>query len=90
MPTYAYLCLQGCSDFRNITLRNVVIDSPLLSPGVILGNDTNPMEVLFDNVTVRNPGPWPYNSTYDVRGTYGVCVPPCDPLPPGFMVQARE
>ena len=47
---------QGCATFRNITLRRVTIDDPLLSPGVILGNATNPMAaVVLDDVAVRYP-----------------------------------
>ena len=45
---------QGCATFANITLRDVRIIDPLLSPGVILGNATNPMQSLvFDNVVVE-------------------------------------
>eukprot|EP01084_Bolivina_argentea_P063298 115620_1 len=48
-------------DFVNITLRNITINSPKQSPGVILGNTTNPMRhIVFDGVVVNNPGtkPW--------------------------------
>mmetsp|Transcript_94716 Transcript_94716/g.216661 ORF Transcript_94716/g.216661 Transcript_94716/m.216661 type:complete len:312 (-) Transcript_94716:85-1020(-) len=42
---------QGCATFANITLRNIVVKDPVLSPGVILGNSSNPMQnVVFDNV----------------------------------------
>jgi polygalacturonase len=45
---------QGCVSFANITLRRVRIVDPLLSPGLILGNATNPMSnLLLDNVTVE-------------------------------------
>merc|ERR1712070_198424 len=48
---------QGCTTFKDITLRNVHIKDPLLSPGFILGNSTNPMQNLtFDNVTVDFAG----------------------------------
>ena len=47
---------QGCATFENITLRNILIDDPLLSPGVILGNETNPMKnIVFENVTMTVP-----------------------------------
>lgn len=56
---------QGCVDFRNITLRNVKIDSPWLSPGVILGNSTNPIQgLVFDNVNVINPSHVPFGAKY--------------------------
>ena len=36
-----------------------------LSKGVILGNATNPMRnIVFDNVTVVNPGEFPYHHQY--------------------------
>jgi len=45
---------QGCVTFNNITLRNVKIKKPWLSPGVIKGNSTQPMtNVVFDNVVVE-------------------------------------
>lgn len=37
---------QGCVTFANITLRNIHVTKPWLSPGVILGNATNPMKGL--------------------------------------------
>ena len=44
---------QGCATFANITLRNVTITDPALSPGVILGNASNPMSnIVFDGVRV--------------------------------------
>jgi len=50
---------------ENITLRNVLINSPKESPGVILGNDTNPMQnIVFDNVVVTNPGSRPWGKQY--------------------------
>eukprot|EP01012_Entosiphon_sulcatum_P014137 TRINITY_DN19232_c0_g1_i1.p2 TRINITY_DN19232_c0_g1~~TRINITY_DN19232_c0_g1_i1.p2 ORF type:complete len:285 (-),score=45.01 TRINITY_DN19232_c0_g1_i1:196-1050(-) len=52
---------QGCVTFSNITLRRVSIESPLLSPGVVLGNATNPMrQVTFEDVVVRNASTFPF------------------------------
>lgn len=70
----------------NITLRNIVINNPKQSPGVILGNSTNPMQnIIFDNVLVNNPGDKPWGNLYykcegvasgiALNGTYP--VPPC-------------
>merc|ERR1712176_1538884 len=48
---------QGCTTFSNIPLRNVRIERPLLSPGIIMGNETNPMRNLtFENVNVEFDG----------------------------------
>jgi len=71
---------QGCVTFKNITLKDVKVNSPWFSPGVILGNNSNPMQgIVFDNVTFDFGGhsnspfsgnvPWGrvYQCTY-VRG----------------------
>lgn len=66
---------QGCVDFRNITLRRINITRPWLSPGVILGNSTNPMRgILFDHVVVTDPGTFPYNRSYYCPGAAEVTV----------------
>jgi hypothetical protein len=60
---------QGCTLFENITLRNINIFHPLISPGVIWGNSTNPMK----NITIEKlnvdenkykiwHGKWPFHS----------------------------
>jgi polygalacturonase len=88
---------QGCSDFENITLKDVTIINPKLSPGAILGNETNPMRnIVFDNVVVKQDskilGKWPWKED-GLRGvgTYksefvgnGVCRG-CHPVPDGFV-----
>ena len=57
-PLFGTPCpTQGCATFANITLRDVRVTDPLLSPGVVLGNATNPMEnILFDGVRVSFNG----------------------------------
>ena len=51
--------------FSNITLRNISINSPKISPGIILGNVTNPMKnITFDNVYVKNPSLIPNGNKY--------------------------
>jgi len=47
--------------YENILLRNITVNNPSNSPGVLLGNETNPMiNVTFEDVVVNNPGdkPW--------------------------------
>jgi hypothetical protein len=52
-------------DWNNITLRDIFIYSPKTSPGVILGNTTNPMSnIVFDNVVVTNPGSYPWGNDF--------------------------
>ena len=89
-------CLQpSCATFENITLTNVFIEDPLLSPGVILGNASNPMRnILFDNVTVKvsfrnifthgrlpfHEDSFPYLGRYKCENVLGSCKN-CDPVP---------
>eukprot|EP00943_MAST-04B_sp_MAST-4B-sp1_P000784 g784.t1 len=59
---------QSCVTFNNITLRNIYIDKPVLSPGVILGNASNPMtNIVFDNVVVNDPAKWPFDHKYQCK-----------------------
>ena len=49
-------CKAGASTFRNILLRNITINGPRGSPGVLLGHATARMEnVTFEDVVVNNP-----------------------------------
>merc|ERR1711907_719663 len=73
--------------FRNITLRDVLVIDPNTSPGVILGNSTNPMlNLTFDNVTVVKPGEYPWgHDYYDCKGVlHGKAVSGTWPVPPCF------
>ena len=72
--------------WRNITLRDVLVVNPRMSPGVVLGNSTAPMQdIVFDNVKVVNPGTQPWGKEYyKCAGVQGGCasngtmpVPPC-------------
>merc|ERR1719203_50282 len=55
--------------FANITLRNITINNPRESPGVILGNSTNPMRnILFDGVFVSDPKKKPFEDYYACDG----------------------
>jgi hypothetical protein len=54
---------------ENITLRNISIQYPTISPGVILGNDTSPIKNLtIENLWVSDAkkympwlGKWPFH-----------------------------
>jgi len=54
-PHFDFKCnMPKAALYRNVTLRNVLINNPKSSPGVILGNADNPMQnILFDNVVVK-------------------------------------
>ena len=82
-PLVATCATQACVTFANLTLRRVFIDSPALSPGVIMGNRSNPMANLtFDGVRVAFAPPpsargaWPFGRGFlcahaDVRSVGG-------------------
>ena len=55
---------QGCADFRSIVLKDVTITNPRYSPGVFLGNVTNPMEITLDNVNVHGGDIFPFGHDY--------------------------
>lgn len=87
-PVVDHCPVPACADFRNITLRNVLVVDPLMTPGVLLGNVSNPMQIAFDNVTVLSSeewmGQWPWEGGYNVANVHGTCTNGCDPLPEGF------
>lgn len=78
----------GGSTYVNITLRNVTVVNPKLSPGVILANSSAPMvNVLFEDVVFENPpidGVWgtDYFKCENVLG--GVATGKTWPVPPCF------
>lgn len=73
---------QGCVSFTNITLRRIEIIDPVLSPGVVLGNETNPMQgIVFDAVRVTRPGTIPFYGNYQAMHAYGVSVNGSSPDP---------
>ena len=81
-PLQKHCPTQGCVTMRNITLRNVRIERPLLSPGVILGNASNPIGLAFENVTVDAPGAFPFGKGFECEHASGTAaasspVPPC-------------
>eukprot|EP00048_Salpingoeca_helianthica_P021645 m.13509 g.13509 ORF g.13509 m.13509 type:complete len:525 (-) comp6198_c0_seq1:60-1634(-) len=71
-PINPHCPTQGCVQFNNILLKNILIIQPLLSPGVILGNSSNPMSgLIFDNVTVTHPSSFPFGPTYQCEHVDG-------------------
>lgn len=78
-PLSPHCPTQGCVDFRNITLRHITIIDPVLSPGVMLGNASNPMDVIFDGVVTKwSEGvvpPIPYGKHYHCEHTHMTLAP---------------
>ena len=72
--------------WTNITLRNITINNPEGSPGMLMGNASNPMKnVVFDNVVVTNPGTEPWGDDfYYCEAVEGTSVGATTPVPPCF------
>jgi len=71
--------------YANITLRNITINNPKQGPGLIYGNETNPMQnIIFDNVVVNNPGKHPWGKNYFCKNVQGVATGNTWPVPPCF------
>jgi len=96
--------MSGYQIWDNIVLKDIVINHPARSPGVLMGNATYPMtNVFFINVQVNSPGPEPWgDSFYYCDGIAGYTAgntyptPPCfKPLPnhmklPSFAVSSTQ
>ena len=81
---------QGCVTFSNITLRRVTVKGhALFSPGVLLGNASNPMRnVVFEDVVFENPaGRLPFPGGYKCESVDGVVLGRTSPVPSCFRVQ---
>lgn len=78
--------ITGFQIWENITLKDITIYDPVHSPGVLMGNLSNPMKnVIFDNVVVVNPGEKPWGPTYnDCDGIEGIARGKTWPIPPCF------
>jgi hypothetical protein len=74
--------------YVNVTLRNIVVNSPKGNPGVILANTSVPMQnVVFENVVVNNPSTkkTKWGTNYFCEGVAtGVATGTTSPVPPCF------
>lgn len=82
------------AQYTNITLRNITINSPKQSAGVLLANVSVPMQnIVFDNVVVNNPASKPWGKDgYYCKNVNGVATGRTSPVPPCLkdLTQARE
>ena len=70
--------------FENITLRNITINNPSKSSGVLIADPAMPMKnLVFDNVVVNNPKTKPFKNYY-VENAPGIALGSTSPVPPGF------
>lgn len=77
----------GYNTWENIILRNITINNPLNSPGVIMGNATNIMRnVRFEDVVVNGDIPLdPFGEGYyECHNIDGYAVGSTYPVPPCF------
>lgn len=72
------------AQYSNITLRNITINSPKQSAGVMIANSSSPMRnIVFDNVVVNNPASKPWGKDgYYCKNVQGVATGKTSPVPP--------
>jgi polygalacturonase len=77
--------MSGYQTWKNIVLRDIFINNPIGSPGLVFGNASNPMTgVIFDNVVVTNSGDQPFGTNYFCEGIEGVSSGTTVPVPTCF------
>lgn len=78
--------MSGYQIWENIVLKDIFINNPKNSPGMLMGNVTFPMRnIVFDNVVVTNPGSEPWGDDfYYCQGIEGYAVGNTWPVPPCF------
>lgn len=74
------------AQYANITLRNITINNPKQSAGVMIANESMPMQnIVFDNVVVNNPASKPWGADgYYCKNVNGVATGSTSPVPPCF------
>jgi len=72
--------------YRNITLRNITINNPKASAGVLMADKDSPMtNIVFDGVRVNNPGSSKWGSNYKCENIEsGTAIGDTSPVPPCF------
>ena len=83
--------MSGFQTWSNIVLKDITIYNSRNSPGVLLGNSSNPMQgVVFENVVVINPGsnPWGNDFYQPCTGIHGIAKGTTYPIPPCFTYVA--
>lgn len=82
----AQCLMSGYQTWKNIVLRDIFIHEPDNSPGVLMGNSSNPMtNVIFDNVVVTRPGEKPFGPNYYCDGILGKSMGVTYPVPSCFQ-----
>jgi len=82
--------MSGYQTWSNIVLRDITINNPEGSPGLIFGNTSNPMTgVVFDNVIVNNAGTKPFGDTYFCQDVEGISTGTTSPVPNCFATGTK-
>jgi hypothetical protein len=82
------VCNRPAAEFHNITLRNISISKPEMSPGTIMVNSSNKITgLVFGNVVVSEPGSRPWGADYyKCKGvSNGIATGETWPVPPCFQ-----
>jgi polygalacturonase len=84
--------MSGYQIWDNIVLKDITINNPSRSPGVLMGNTTFPMKnIVFDNVVVNNPGDQPWGDAfYYCEGIEGTALGNTYPVPPCFKTGSSK
>lgn len=83
--------MSGYQTWKNIVLRDIFINNPDNSPGLLMGNSSNPMQnVIFDNVVVTSPGQKPFGPNYYCDGILGTSMGTTSPQPSCFQVVEKK
>jgi len=74
------------AQYTNITLRNITINNPKQSAGVLIADSGSPMQnVVFEDVVVNNPASKPWGDDgYYCKNVNGVAKGSTHPVPPCF------
>jgi polygalacturonase len=78
--------MSGYQTWSNITLKDITINDPVRSPGVLISNSSNPITgLVFDNVVVNGaPVDGQWGSDFYYCNTTGTAVGTTTPVPPCF------
>ena len=82
----AQCLMSGYQTWKNILLKDIYIINPDNSPGVLMGNASNPMQnVVFDNVIVIKSGDKPFGTDYYCDSINGYAKGLTHPIPSCFQ-----
>lgn len=82
------VCNVPPATYKDITLRNITVNSPAKSPGLIFANSTTPMQnIIFEDVKFTNPQTSPFSDYYYCKNVQGIAKGSTWPIPPCFEDQ---